>query len=177
MSLERALATAARAAVLGAFPQALALWAFGSRVSGQAGPQSDLDLAVLVPGKAEALALWNCAQQLARDTGIEVDLLDLRATSTVMAHQVLSTGECLYALEPQAGSWAAFTHWMAPAGPCAGTASAGNKAQWAMATDQPRGSRDGPLKVASCSRYAPCTPSLSASTRLAAACASASVCA
>lgn len=108
MSLERALATAARAAVLGAFPQALALWAFGSRVSGQAGPQSDLDLAVLVPGKAEALALWNCAQQLARDTGIEVDLLDLRATSTVMAHQMLSTGECLYALEPQAGSWAAF---------------------------------------------------------------------
>ncbi|WP_326534202.1 hypothetical protein [Pseudorhodoferax sp.] len=63
---------------------------------------------MLVPGKAESLALWTCAQQLARATGIEVDLLDLRATSTVMAHQVLTTGECLYALEPQAGSWAAF---------------------------------------------------------------------
>ena len=40
------------------YPQALGIWLFGSFASGHANAQSDIDLAVLLPGKVEPLALW-----------------------------------------------------------------------------------------------------------------------
>ena len=70
----------------------LAIYAFGSRVIGAAGPDSDLDLAVLVGGYADPLRLWDLADGLAGQVGCLVDLLDFRAASTVMQHQVLTTG-------------------------------------------------------------------------------------
>lgn len=108
MSLPGHLATAARTQVLRAWPQALGLWAFGSRVAGHNHADSDLDLALLLPGKADAVQLWQLSAALAQQLGMDVDLLDLRAASTVMAHQVLSTGECLHVLEPAASSWTTF---------------------------------------------------------------------
>jgi uncharacterized protein len=86
-----------------AFPDALAFYAFGSRVQGTARPDSDLDLAVLVPGYADPLALWSLAAELSVQAGCDVDLLDLRAASTVMQYQVLTTGARLWAQEPDAG--------------------------------------------------------------------------
>ncbi len=80
-----------------AFPDALAFYAFGSRVQGTARADSDLDLAVLVPGYADPLALWSLATDLSAQAGCDVDLLDLRAASTVMQYQVLTTGERLWA--------------------------------------------------------------------------------
>jgi len=71
-------------------PNLLAVYAFGSRVQGGAGPQSDLDVAILVAGYAEPLVLWELSGDLA---GCQVDLLDLRAASNVMQHQILTTGE------------------------------------------------------------------------------------
>jgi uncharacterized protein len=84
-------------------PGLLAAYAFGSRVQGRHGPGSDLDLAVLVAGYADPLALWRLSQQLAEQAGCEVDLLDLRAASTVMQHQVLTTGRRLWARDVSAG--------------------------------------------------------------------------
>ena len=86
-----------------AVPDALAFYAFGSRVQGTARADSDLDLAVLVPGYADPLALWSLAADLSVQAGCDVDLLDLRAASTVMQYQVLTTGERLWAREPDAG--------------------------------------------------------------------------
>lgn len=86
-----------------AFPDALAFYAFGSRVHGTARADSDLDLAVLVPGYADPLVLWSLAADLSVPAGCDVDLLDLRAASTVMQYQVLTTGERLWAQEPDAG--------------------------------------------------------------------------
>lgn len=83
-------------------PNLLAVYAFGSRVQGYAGAESDLDLAVLVEGYAEPLALWELAGDLAEQAGCPVDLLDLRAASTVMQHQVLTTGERWWAKDGQA---------------------------------------------------------------------------
>jgi predicted nucleotidyltransferase len=83
-------------ALRAAFPNVLAIYAFGSRVQGQAGPDSDLDLAVLVAGYADPLALWDVATELAAQVGCPVDLLDLRAASTVMQYQVLTTGRRLW---------------------------------------------------------------------------------
>ncbi|ACB33545.1 DNA polymerase beta domain protein region [Leptothrix cholodnii SP-6] len=90
-------------ALRNAFPDALAFYAFGSRVQGTARADSDLDLAVLVPGYADPLALWSLAADLSAQAGCDVDLLDLRAASTVMQYQVLTTGERLWAQEPDAG--------------------------------------------------------------------------
>ena len=82
-----------------ALPNLLAIYAFGSQVHGTAGPGSDLDLAVLVAGYADPLELWDLASKLEDIAGCPVDLLDLRAASTVMQHQVLMTGRRLWALD------------------------------------------------------------------------------
>lgn len=74
-------------------PRLLAVYAFGSRIRGMAGSMSDLDLAVLVAGYADPLELFDLAGDLADLAGCEVDLLDMRAASTVMQHQILTTGE------------------------------------------------------------------------------------
>jgi len=86
-----------------AFPNALAIYAFGSRVQGMANADSDLDLAMLVAGYADPLHLWTQANALAEVLGCAVDVLDLRAASTVMQHQVLTGGRRLWARELEAG--------------------------------------------------------------------------
>lgn len=73
-------------------PDLLALYAFGSRIQGQANANSDLDLAVLVAGYANPLLLFDLAGELADVAGCAVDLLDLRAASTVMQYQIITTG-------------------------------------------------------------------------------------
>lgn len=83
-------------------PKLLAIYAFGSRIDGTARPQSDLDLAVLVAGYAEPLALFDLAGELADSAGCVVDLLDLRAASTVMQYQIITTGQRWWALDAQA---------------------------------------------------------------------------
>lgn len=83
-------------------PQLLAIYAFGSRITGTAGPESDLDLAVLVAGYADPLALFELAGDLAEEAGCAVDLLDMRAASTVMQYQIMTTGQRWWASDVQA---------------------------------------------------------------------------
>ena len=71
----------------------MAVYAFGSQVAGTAGPESDLDLALLVEGYADPVGLWNLSGEIADIAGCPVDLLDLRAASTVMQYQIIMTGE------------------------------------------------------------------------------------
>ncbi len=89
-------------------PSLLAVYAFGSQVKGCADENSDLDLAVLIDGSAEPLALWELAGQLADIAGCSVDLVDMRATSTVMQYQVLQTGILLWAKQPDTGIFESF---------------------------------------------------------------------
>lgn len=89
--------------LIDALPGLLAVHAFGSRIAGPAGPDSDLDLAVLVEGRADPLQLWALSGQLADLAGCPVDLLDFRAATTVMQHRILTTGQRWWAREPQAG--------------------------------------------------------------------------
>lgn len=97
---EAALLEAAR----GALPDLLALYAFGSRIRGGANAESDLDLAVLVDGKPDVVALW----ELAEIAGCEVDLIDLRAASTVLQYQVVATGKRLWAKDARAAIYESF---------------------------------------------------------------------
>ena len=46
-------------------PGLLAVYGFGSRVQGTEGPDSDLDMAVLVAGYADVTLLWQLAGELA----------------------------------------------------------------------------------------------------------------
>ncbi|MGM0593905.1 MAG: type VII toxin-antitoxin system MntA family adenylyltransferase antitoxin [Pseudomonadota bacterium] len=80
----------------------LAIYAFGSRIQGTATAESDLDLAVLVAGYADPLQLWEVAGELSDFAGYTVDLLDLRAASTVMQYQIVTTGERWWAVDHQA---------------------------------------------------------------------------
>ena len=83
-------------------PNRLAIYVFGSRAQGTAGSESDLDLAVLVAGYAEPIALWKLAGELAESAGCPVDLLDLRAASTVMQYQIITGGQNWWAKDIQA---------------------------------------------------------------------------
>ena len=91
-----------------ALPEALAIYVFGSVATGEAGPDSDLDLAVLVAGRADPLILWRLAGELADIAGRRVDLVDLRAASTVMQYQVVTRGRRLWARDVGAGLFEAF---------------------------------------------------------------------
>ena len=73
-------------------PGLMAIYAFGSRVRGEANPESDWDIAVLSQGYMEPVCLWLLRNELSRICGCEVDILDFRATSTVMQHQILCYG-------------------------------------------------------------------------------------
>lgn len=88
-------------------PKLLAIYAFGSRISGNANDSSDLDLAVLVAGYADTNLLWELSSELAELTGCEVDLLDFRAASTVMQYQIITTGERWWAADAQAAIYEA----------------------------------------------------------------------
>ncbi|MFN7538166.1 MAG: type VII toxin-antitoxin system MntA family adenylyltransferase antitoxin [Burkholderiales bacterium] len=83
-------------------PHLLGIYAFGSRISGTARPDSDLDLAVLVAGYADPLILFDLAGDLSDVAGCVVDLLDLRAASTVMQYQIITTGQRWWAKNVQA---------------------------------------------------------------------------
>ncbi|MDZ7858904.1 type VII toxin-antitoxin system MntA family adenylyltransferase antitoxin [Sphaerotilus sp.] len=88
-----------------ALPTLMAVYAFGSQVQGTAGPDSDLDLAVLLPGYADPVMLWALAGDLGDVAGCPVDLVDLRAASTVLQHQVLTLGQRWWARDAQADMW------------------------------------------------------------------------
>lgn len=89
-------------------PNLLAVYAFGSRISGTARPDSDLDLAILVAGHADPVELFNMAGELADISRCPVDLLDLRAASTVMQYQVITTGQRWWAADGQAALYEVF---------------------------------------------------------------------
>jgi predicted nucleotidyltransferase len=94
--------TAAISAIRAALPGIQAIYRFGSTASGSAGPDSDIDLAVLGPYPLDPLLRFDVQEQLASALRRPVDLVDLRAASTVMAMQVLATGRLLDDVAPEA---------------------------------------------------------------------------
>jgi len=84
-------------------PGLLAVYLFGSQALNMAGPDSDIDLAILAGGRQDTLTLWNLGQDLASMLDRDVDLLDLRAATTVMQYQIITTGRRLWKKDLQAG--------------------------------------------------------------------------
>jgi len=69
-----------------------ALWLFGSRASGAARADSDLDLAALFHGRPSPLEVLEAQADLEAELGVELDLIDLDRASPILAMQVLRHG-------------------------------------------------------------------------------------
>lgn len=91
-----------------ALPDLQAIYLFGSQASGHAGPDSDIDLAILTEVPRDSVALWELAGDLALVCGLHVDLLDLRAANTVMQYQVITGGERIWASGSSAALYESF---------------------------------------------------------------------
>ncbi len=82
------------------YPSTQGIYLFGSHDTDDERPESDVDIAVLLPvniaGEAGSLRLSECAAALARHLGRHVDLVNLRFVSTVFQHEIIQHGRLLY---------------------------------------------------------------------------------
>ena len=88
---DREAVAAIRSAVTGL----VAIYRFGSSVSGERSPESDIDLAVLATTPLDPLLRFDLQERLASTLSQNVDLVDLRAASPVMAIQVIGKGRLI----------------------------------------------------------------------------------
>ena len=85
-----------KVAVLTHFPDAKFIYRFGSYGTEYQSAESDLDLAVYPEGELSEVNRIEAQLSLGADLNIDVDLVNLSDCSTVIAAQVVNTGECLY---------------------------------------------------------------------------------
>ncbi|MBF0620777.1 MAG: nucleotidyltransferase domain-containing protein [Magnetococcales bacterium] len=89
-------------------PKLLAIYGFGSRMTGDANQQSDWDIGLLFDGKSDPVTLWNIAENLAERLDNDVDLVDLRTASVVMQYQIITTGKRLWTKNHHAALYESF---------------------------------------------------------------------
>lgn len=85
-----------------AIPAVLAVYRFGSSATGTEHRGSDIDLAFLPPAPIDPVRRYDLQQELSAALKREVDLVDLRIASPVLAIQVISTGRLLHDGDPAA---------------------------------------------------------------------------
>jgi uncharacterized protein len=73
----------------------IAIYLFGSYGTARQHPASDLDLAILPADPLDPVHRFHLSNQLSTLLGHDVDLVDLSTASTVMAKEVIRTGERL----------------------------------------------------------------------------------
>ena len=70
-------------------------WLFGSAARGQAGPRSDVDVAVLVARPFEAMDELRLREALAGATGTAVDLVIADEAPPLLAREIVAEGQLL----------------------------------------------------------------------------------
>lgn len=86
----------------GALPGVVAIYRFGSTATGQAGRDSDVDIAVLPSAPLDPAFRFDLQETLAVALHRSVDLVDLLRASTVMRMQVLESAVLLFEHETAA---------------------------------------------------------------------------
>lgn len=84
-------------------PGLVAVYRFGSEVTGTTNRESDLDIAVLCDKPLSAQTRYSLVSELEVALGRPVDMVDLSTASTVICAQVVSTGERLFCPDPIPG--------------------------------------------------------------------------
>lgn len=86
--------------VLAHYPNVQGIYLFGSCMTEDEWPNSDVDIALLLPPleakQVRHLPMSDCSIELARALGKEVDLLNARTVSTVFKKEIVSKGRLLY---------------------------------------------------------------------------------
>jgi predicted nucleotidyltransferase len=72
------------------------IYIFGSFASESQNDASDIDIAILAEQKQDTVSLYNLAQELATYLDRSIDLIDLRAASTVFAYEIVGTGKRIF---------------------------------------------------------------------------------
>lgn len=76
-----------------------AIYLFGSFAHARAKADSDVDLAILVSKPLAALRRWDLAAECAILLNRDVDLIDLRVTTTTLQYQIITEGSLIYTLD------------------------------------------------------------------------------
>jgi predicted nucleotidyltransferase len=86
--------------VLQYYPDAQGVYLFGSYLTEDEWPDSDVDIALLLPPDAaksiRSVAMSECAVALAKFLKKDVDLLNVRTVSTVFKNEIVTKGRLLY---------------------------------------------------------------------------------
>ena len=86
--------------VLACYPNVQGIYLFGSCMTEDEWPESDIDIALLLPpleAKLErSLAISDCALELSRAFDKDVDLLNARTVSTVFQKEIVTKGRLLF---------------------------------------------------------------------------------
>jgi len=80
----------------------LGVYLFGSIAKGVNHAASDIDMAVLSDHVLPTMDVWLLAQELAKDAGVDVDLIDLRSANAVMRMQIIAQGRRLLCIDHDA---------------------------------------------------------------------------
>ena len=78
-------------------PKVQLVYLFGSAARGDMHEKSDIDLAFLCPDAIDSVIRYSLQEKIAAEMGRDIDLVDLRAASTVMRVEVLRDAVLLYA--------------------------------------------------------------------------------
>jgi predicted nucleotidyltransferase len=91
---------AARDTVLAGLPDAWAVYAYGSFARGEEWPESDLDIAVLLPPNGRIPDLLELVGAISERVRRNVDVVDLRRVGDVLRREVLDSGRILFESDP-----------------------------------------------------------------------------
>lgn len=94
------LFAAAREALLERLPQVWAIYVFGSFARGDEWPNSDLDLAVLLPPGERIPDLLSLMSHVSGRVHRDVDLVELRTVNDVLRSEVLGEGHVVFVSKP-----------------------------------------------------------------------------
>jgi predicted nucleotidyltransferase len=94
--------TAARDTLLAALPDVWAIYVYGSFARGDEWPNSDVDLAVLLPADKQIEDLLGLMSEVSLRTQRDIDLVDLRKVGDVLRREVFEDGRTLFISQPDA---------------------------------------------------------------------------